>query len=197
MKEVRLTSEDLCADRLYKKLFGLFDKKVIHNAFKPGTNEFEVLEFYGDSYLYERVSHFLMTTRRFMDPHLMTTVRVACIRNSNLAEVYDLLRLASLCPPSLSTTIHKELIKWKGDVIEAIIGELAEAEENQEANMLLTELLAFIAYCGEKAYFEEKAVQKVNGTTKHLTDSDSPSSNGTESKVTSPRPKASSDNTKR
>lgn len=39
-------------------------------------SDFEILEFYGDSVLYERISSFLIQTRRFMSPHLMTVVGV-------------------------------------------------------------------------------------------------------------------------
>lgn len=88
------TPEDKCFGRLAKKLFDLHERDILRHSLCPGvrivvllcclpvfqTNEFEVLEFYGDAYLYERVSFFLMTTRRFMSPHLMTTVRVSCIR---------------------------------------------------------------------------------------------------------------------
>lgn len=71
--------------------------------------------------------------------------------------MFDTLKLHHLCPLPLGLS-PKSLEKWKGDTIEAVIGELAEAEnETPDASMLLTELLAFIAYCGEKAYFDQAA----------------------------------------
>jgi hypothetical protein len=60
-------------------------------------------------------------------------------------------------------------VKWKGDIVEAVIGELAETESNgtgnsSEAAMFLNELLAFIAYCGEKDYFEKANAAQLTET---------------------------------
>jgi len=42
------------------------------------TAAFEMLEFYGDAVLQERVSKFIVQTRRFMNPQLMSTLRYVC-----------------------------------------------------------------------------------------------------------------------
>jgi hypothetical protein len=85
-----------------------------------------------------------------MDPHLMTQLRMNCIRNSNLAEVFDLLRLSTLMREFLVPVA----VKPKADVVEAMIGEMAEYDEESTA---LNELIAYIAYVGEKAYFVAQA----------------------------------------
>jgi len=54
-----------------------------------------------------------MRTRRFMDPHLMTQLRMNCIRNSNLAQVFDLLHLESL----LRDRTYALPLKSKADVV--------------------------------------------------------------------------------
>lgn len=116
------------------------------------SNEFEILEFYGDAYLYERVSYFIMTTRRFMDPNLMTKLRCSCIKNANLASVFEQLKLAELLD---SSTITANLtLKNKADILEAIIGELAE-DSSTGSEDLLSALIAYIAYMGDKEYFQE------------------------------------------
>jgi hypothetical protein len=125
-------------------------QSVLRRCFLLESNEFEVLEFYGDAYLYERVSYFIMTTRRFMDPNLMTKLRCSCIKNANLATVFEQLKLAELLEPSpISLTL-----KSKADILEAIIGELAE-DSSSGAEDLLSALIAYIAYMGDKEYFQE------------------------------------------
>jgi len=111
---------------------------------------FEVLEFYGDAYLYERVSYFIMTTRRFMDPNLMTKLRSSCINNANLATVFEQLKLSEL----FETMPVNLPFKSKADILEAIIGELAE-DSSSISEDLLTELIAYIAYIGDKEYFQK------------------------------------------
>jgi dsRNA-specific ribonuclease len=144
------TSEEKCQQRLLQKLIEMKKQNVLRRCFLSESNEFEVLEFYGDAYLYERVSYFIMTTRRFMDPNLMTKLRCSCIKNANLATVFEQLKLAELLEPSpLGLTL-----KSKADILEAIIGELAE-DSSSGAEDLLSALIAYIAYMGDKEYFQE------------------------------------------
>jgi dsRNA-specific ribonuclease len=144
------TSEEKCQQRLLQKLLELKKQNVLRRCFLLESNEFEVLEFYGDAYLYERVSYFIMTTRRFMDPNLMTKLRCSCIKNANLAAVFEQLKLAELLEPSpVALTL-----KSKADILEAIIGELAE-DSSSVAEDLLSALIAYIAYMGDKEYFQE------------------------------------------
>jgi dsRNA-specific ribonuclease len=147
-------SEKECRDTLLDKLIKLKEYGVIKHSICPNLNEFEVLEFYGDSVLYERISSFIMHTRRFMNPHLMTTLRSFIVQNRNLALCYDTLGIQTLLvnPPA------EMPFKEKADVIEAIIGELAEAADEEglqhaQASKTLSEVLTYICYLGEKTYF--------------------------------------------
>eukprot|EP00727_Mastigamoeba_balamuthi_P012123 m51a1_g7533 hypothetical protein (413) ;mRNA; f:47585-49052 len=169
-------------------------------------SRFQILEFYGDAYLCERISFFLLQTRRFLDPHLLTQLRMKVEYNLNLSRCYSLLGLGTLLglptpdsPPAqalvLRSTIEdvrhrsedrakhnggaasdddvaftaradaaisKAQHKARADVIEAMIGELAErvnlAGDSRsgkivEARELLDDLITFISFIGEQDYF--------------------------------------------
>jgi hypothetical protein len=137
-----------------KKLLELKDAQVLKESLCQASSTFEVLEFYGDSVLYEKISNYLMTTRRFMDPNLMTKLRTQVIKNSNLSEVYDLLDLRVLIRDELVPSFHKDgpsIMKAKADVVEAMIGEMAEYDKECAA---LRDFTAFIAYIGERSFFQ-------------------------------------------
>lgn len=103
--------------------------------------------FYFPNLPISRISFFLMTTRRFMNPHLMTSIRSACVRNDNLTLVFEQLNIQTLLAEVPPTP------KAKADVIEAIIGELGEFEAQDDSTTTpLNEILAFIAYLGEKTH---------------------------------------------
>jgi len=83
----------------------------------------------------------------------MTNLRVYCIKNANLAAVFDQLGLEVLFEPSVEKdSIAMLTIKNKADIVEAIIGEIAEHRPEED---VLSELVAFISYIGEKEYFKE------------------------------------------
>jgi len=154
-------SEVKCQQRMLLKLLELKKQNLLRKAFILESNEFEVLEFYGDAYMYERITKNILRSRRFMDPNLMTTLRRYCIKNDNLAAVFDQLGLLALLEPTAaggSTGIAAgESIpvlnrKNKADIVEAIIGEIAEHHPEED---VLSELVAFISYVGEKEYFKE------------------------------------------
>jgi len=146
-----------CLRSLYSKLEGLKELRVLRQSLSPNdaSNKFEILEFYGDSVLSERISAFIMQTRRFMSPHLLTKLRIECTCNANLAKCYDIIQIKNLfnCDHKLEST------KRKGDVVEAIIGEMAESLSNPEFTALmaniketLQELLSFISFQGESMF---------------------------------------------
>jgi len=83
----------------------------------------------------------------------MTKLRTYCIKNANLATVFDQLGLEVLLESSVPTESVALLnIKDKADIVEAIIGEIAENRPDED---VLSELVAFISYIGEKEYFKE------------------------------------------
>ena len=142
------TFSHVAISRLPGFLFILYPSLEVDTNFLQ-TNEFEVLEFYGDACLYQTISQYIMTTRRFMNPHLMTQLRMSCIKNVNLAVVFDLLHLDQLLRVQGAMPV-----KDKADIVEAIIGELAEDEEETAT---LNEITAYIAYVGEKAFVHLQA----------------------------------------
>jgi hypothetical protein len=85
-----------------------------------------------------------------MDPNLMTTLRRYCIKNDNLATVFDQLGLMALLEPNQESLVLTR--KNKADIVEAIIGEIAEHRPDED---VLSEFVAFISYVGEKEYFKE------------------------------------------
>lgn len=89
-----------------------------------------------------------------MNPHLMTTLRSFIVQNRNLALCYDTLGIQTL----LTSPPVEMPFKEKADVIEAVIGELAETADDEglqhaQASKTLSELLTYICYLGEKTYF--------------------------------------------
>jgi len=123
---------------------------------KDKSNDFEILEFYGDAVLLERISLMLLRTKRFMNPQLLTELRVACVCNINLQRCYDQLSLEQLIDG-----VKPQSMKAKADIVEAIIGELAEAINSQQHSIhhhkirtILEQLIAFISYMGEQSFFE-------------------------------------------
>lgn len=153
-----------CKNVLLKKLETLKEVGVLkhsvaqHNGKEKET--FELLEFYGDSYLYHAISKMLAQTKRFMSPHLLTQIRISTVSNQTLARVFDSLGLNTLIKSDdLGTKITT---KQKGDIVESIIGELAEAFHNpsglklfsiiEKSRETLDELISFILYTGETIF---------------------------------------------
>jgi len=133
-------------------------------------NSFEVLEFYGDAVLYERITRILLETRRFARPHVLTIMRNSCVSNRTLATVYDSLSLHRLSDVQIAPSFLD--FKQKSDIVEAIIGELSEnarkhkfGEISERSSKVLDELIAYIFYAGESAYFYSIHKQKLEQAT--------------------------------
>eukprot|EP01087_Luapelamoeba_hula_P003232 TRINITY_DN1302_c0_g1_i1.p1 TRINITY_DN1302_c0_g1~~TRINITY_DN1302_c0_g1_i1.p1 ORF type:complete len:567 (+),score=116.39 TRINITY_DN1302_c0_g1_i1:353-2053(+) len=149
---------DKCRGSLFEKLKTLKGLHILRHSLLPNDSTFEILEFYGDSVLYERISFFLMQTRRFMSPHLLTKLRSAVIQNRNLALCFETLNLVGLFEKGKAPTV----MKGRADVVEAMLGELSEActhttsQSGIDSGLIrgaLDELLAYICYSGEREYF--------------------------------------------
>eukprot|EP00761_Pharyngomonas_kirbyi_P010820 gb/GECH01010843.1/.p1 GENE.gb/GECH01010843.1/~~gb/GECH01010843.1/.p1 ORF type:complete len:448 (+),score=108.01 gb/GECH01010843.1/:1-1344(+) len=149
-----------CTTRIQKQLTALAFGKVqaLHKSLLPKVfgHAFQVLEFYGDAVLQERVSKYLITTRRFMNPCMLSQLRQSCVSNKNLCEVFEALQLETITVPDLGT--NKSDIKAKGDIVEAIIGELILNKNSSNSlhpfiDAVLEELLSFICFIGEQRFF--------------------------------------------
>uniref|UniRef100_A0A6B2L6I5 Uncharacterized protein n=1 Tax=Arcella intermedia TaxID=1963864 RepID=A0A6B2L6I5_9EUKA len=113
-----------------------------------------------------------MTTKRFMDPNLMTKMRSSSTKNVNLAATFEQLRLETLFEglPTPAT------MKSKADVVEAIIGEISE-QKNPNLESFLVDFIAFINYLGERDYYQETMPNQPDGMNRDR-GSISPTSNG-------------------
>jgi hypothetical protein len=145
-----------CEQLLFEKLANLKKLEILNQSLTPRdlTSDFEILEFYGDSALGEWMAFKFMQTKRFMNPSLLTQLKIACVCNANLANVYEQLGLARLLPGIVITDL-----KAKADVVEAIIGELCEAlkthkHPSHSANIqnVFDQLLGLILFFGEQSF---------------------------------------------
>lgn len=121
-------------------------KTLIHSC-NMGSKEFETLEFYGDSELEYRVSHLLMNSQPHAPGPVLAAMNSSAVKNATLALVYDLLQAGHL-PQGLGGEIAKpgklpKILKQKGDVIEAITGELRR-RGTPECLQALKDLVQFI-----------------------------------------------------
>jgi hypothetical protein len=122
-------------------------------------NIFETLEFYGDAVLYERITKNLVMTKKFCTPHMLSTMRSSTVCNKTLSSVYDSLELFKLSNSSFSPSYLD--VKQKGDIIEAIIGEISlYLNSNNSLGHLvklcedaLDDFISYINYAGDAAYF--------------------------------------------
>jgi dsRNA-specific ribonuclease len=122
-------------------------------------NIFETLEFYGDAVLYERITKNLVMTKKFCTPHMLSTMRSSTVCNKTLSSVYDSLELFKLSNTSFSPSYLD--VKQKGDIIEAIIGEISlYLNSNNSLGHLvklcedaLDDFISYINYAGDAAYF--------------------------------------------
>jgi hypothetical protein len=177
---------EMCCGQIAERIVALRRRKALRHALvshDEGTSRFQLLEFFGDSVLHYRVTRDLMRTRRFLTPHILTEMRMAITSNSNLARVYDVLGIAAVvefAPAESGVPRAVNAEKTRADVMEAIIGELAEISERAEddssgsdpdqqqqqqqpqqepediakvAAEVLDDLLMLISYTGEQQYY--------------------------------------------
>jgi len=167
MKKRPLTAMDKCEDTLLQKLRQLKEMKILNHSLTPKdkASDFEILEFYGDAVMLERISHHLLQSKRFMNPGLLTKMRQACICNVNLINCYDKLELVKLLDNHI-VLVAKE----KADLLEAVIGELAEALKDQSAyathhskiKTIMEQLIGFIQFSGEQTFTLENPSLQVS-----------------------------------
>ena len=99
---------------------------VLRNSLNYGSQPFEMLEWYGDAVLHLELSTLLMDSQgAFGGPSVLTNTRQNGEQNLTLALIFDeigIARLLTRCPLNWSSNNWKV----KGDIVEAIIGELAD-----------------------------------------------------------------------
>jgi len=182
--------DEKCRQNLLSQLKKAKEEGVVKKSLTIEQGEFEKLEFYGDALLYQHISRYIMMTRRFMDPHLMTQLRTSIVRNSNLARVFEKLDLGQLIDKPIDPSFFT--LKNKADTVEAIIGELAEHHHDDS---LLSELISFISYVGENQHSvdanEQEREDKSKGQkaeSSDLSTAVAPTTSGTTSEPSLPEP---------
>jgi hypothetical protein len=124
----------------------LSDPIVVENS-----NKFETNEFYGDAVLELKISKFLIETRAFSSPHLLSQMRMEI----------DSLHLSDFSKSKLNYGAYLTY-KQKADIVESLIGELAIAIDKRLSDGihvlctdLMDELIAFIYYAGETRFYHK------------------------------------------
>jgi len=79
---------------------------------------------------------------------MMTQLRSAIVKNSNLARVFDVLDLGQLFDKPVDPSFFT--LKNKADVVEAMVGELEE--RGNDHRKVFEEFLSYICYLGEKEH---------------------------------------------
>lgn len=94
----------------------------------------------------------LRHTRSWLDPHVLTSIRTACVNNVTLSLVFSKLQLSQLLPNDWLAMSKKssDSVKASADVVEALLGELID----QDAD-LADQLTTYITYVGERKWFKE------------------------------------------
>jgi hypothetical protein len=105
----------------------------------------------------------LKQTRSWLDPHVLTSLRTACVSNATLAVVFSKLHISEILPKEwLSVAKHgSDIVKASADVVEAILGELIDRQPD-----LADQLITFITYVGERKWFKANPDDPNNPTPK-------------------------------
>jgi len=122
------------AEENYRKgcvqFFGLLqslkDEGILNESLSYGSQPFEMLEWYGDAVLHLELSTLLVDSLgAFGGPGVLTDSRQSGEQNLTLALIYDEIGISNLLTRCPSNWVCKNW-KVKGDIVEAIIGELAD-----------------------------------------------------------------------
>lgn len=114
----------------------LFESGHLSECFRYSEGRFEVLEFLGDGLLHQELSRYIVHTySTFCSEASLTQLRQDAEQRLTLALIYDELNLSDLMvkpPPNWGNRVS-ELWKCKGDIIEAMVGELSSRLDDASA----------------------------------------------------------------
>ena len=103
--------------------FGINPKDLHKYKMAVTMQQYEVLEFFGDSVLGFIVAEYLVTQYEFIDqPGLFTHIKAKLVKNQNLAQIAEKMDLGSLAV--IPSTSNREQIgaQMLADMLEALIG---------------------------------------------------------------------------
>lgn len=119
-----------CIGRLRSDIVVLIEAGFISGCLEYEQGRFDVLEWLGDAILHvELTKHLIRAHSKFASSAaLLTPLRIDAEQRLTLALLYDELNLSPLLrvPPQSWDNTRVGLWKCKGDIIEAMIGELSE-----------------------------------------------------------------------
>jgi len=99
---------------------------ILNESLRYGSQSFEMLEWYGDAVLHLEISALLVDSLgAFGGPGVLSDTRQNGEQNLTLALIFDEIGIANLLTRCPSSWVSKNW-KAKGDIVEAIIGELAD-----------------------------------------------------------------------
>ncbi|ELP93830.1 hypothetical protein EIN_176570 [Entamoeba invadens IP1] len=122
------------------KTDSLFELLQLNQAYSSQDQEYEKNEFYGDSYLEERVSSLVLKFLRKYEQipfEMYSGLRIHTVKNQTLGEIFDSLHLGD------AKTFEK---KKKGDLVESIIGGCVLLSQREDATLFLLYAHALIDY---------------------------------------------------
>lgn len=129
--DLPLLHETDSTERMYMKsiktlranLVELIRVGILHDCLMYGSDKFEVLEWFGDAVLHLELSSLLRKRACLLGVGGVSKIRINCEQRLTQALVFDELNLAELMIVSPHNW-NSSMWKSKGDVLEAIIGEL-------------------------------------------------------------------------
>ncbi|KYQ88839.1 hypothetical protein DLAC_10641 [Tieghemostelium lacteum] len=149
---------------IHSSISNILQQQAIGSCFKPVScnDQFEKLEFMGDSYLNNEITKNIFQTRSMFDPHYMTELRSFCTKNETLSYLYDLLNLEKFGNKKERQPYNddKTFIKNKADIVEAMIGELC-LSQNERCKETLKDIISLLDYIGNERFVKSKYHQSV------------------------------------
>lgn len=147
-----------------------FDEGGFLNECKEvGSRSYENLEWIGDSYLGFHVTQTLKNSFPFLSTGLFSKLREFCTKNYCLSIVFDVLDIDNLLKINYPATKKsgRKRIKQKGDILEAIFGDIKSTIETHERRktikpkrvdqlkMELNSLIKFCVFIGQSLFWNE------------------------------------------
>ncbi|KAL7722581.1 Uncharacterized protein QTN25_000200 [Entamoeba marina] len=131
----------------------LYDLLQLNQAYSSQDQEYEKNEFYGDSYLEERVSSLILQFLPKYDDsipiEMYSGLRIHTVKNLTLGETFEMLHLGD------SKTFDR---KKKGDLVESIIGGCILLSQRENAPLFVLyahALIDYTFYHSSYNYFEK------------------------------------------
>ncbi|KYQ92792.1 cAMP-dependent protein kinase [Tieghemostelium lacteum] len=142
---------------IHSSISNILQQQVIGQCFKPvsSRDQFEKLEFIGDSILNYEITKNIYQTRTMFDPHLMHTLRSFCTKNETLFCLYNMLNLEKFEEQKERKLYNddKTFTKNKADIVEAMIGEMY-LTQSERCKEILKDIISLLDYMGNEMFIK-------------------------------------------